>query len=105
MKVRYWNIWWTLMVISAVGTIIVAILEALGVFHDLGMALAIVGIILSIAFGVVASTRTAVGNLGGQVGSLRDEIELVQAGIGTLRDPLDRIVAILDERLPPAPAR
>jgi hypothetical protein len=30
----YWNGWWTLTVITAAATIVVAVLEALGVFKD-----------------------------------------------------------------------
>lgn len=57
-KTRYWNIWWTLTMIAGAGTIVVAILEALGVFHDLGIALSGAGIILSVIFGVTASSRS-----------------------------------------------
>jgi len=35
MKVPYWNVWWTLTMISAGATIIVALLEAFGVFRGL----------------------------------------------------------------------
>lgn len=126
MKIRFWNIWWTLMTISVATTIVVAILEALGVFDDVGIALGIVGILPSISFGVMASTRTAVSGLGGHILVLHDEIRVVRDGIAalgdglgavreeigavrdrieTLHSPLARIVAILDERLPPAPLR
>ncbi len=35
-KPRFWNIWWTLMVLSASFTVVVLILELLGVFGDPG---------------------------------------------------------------------
>jgi hypothetical protein len=125
-KIRFWNIWWTLMTISVAGTIVVAILEALGVFDDVGIALSVVGILLSISFGVMASTRTAVNGLGGHmlvlhdeirvvrdeiaalgdgIGAVREEVGTVRDSIETLHSPLERIVAILEERLPPAPLR
>jgi len=37
-KSTYWNVWWTLTLITAAATLIVALLEGLGVFHDLGVA-------------------------------------------------------------------
>jgi hypothetical protein len=40
-----WNIWWTLTLLSAAFTIIVVILEYLGVFRDLGIVLGAVGVI------------------------------------------------------------
>jgi hypothetical protein len=139
-KIRIWNIWWTLMWISIAATIVVAILEALGVFDDVGIALSIVGLLLSIGFGVMASTRSAVSGLGGhilvlhdeirvvrdgitalgdgigavreeigrvraEVGAVREEVGTVRGSIETLHSPLARIVAILEERLPPAPLR
>jgi hypothetical protein len=114
------------MLLSGVGTIIVAILEGLGVFDDLGLVLSVVGIVLSIMFGVTASTRTAVRSIGAEVaglrvanggvgtelvgvrlevGGLRADTGAVRDEIGTLREPLERILAILIERLPPAPIR
>jgi len=35
-KARFWNVWWTLTVITAALTVGIALLEALGVFRDLG---------------------------------------------------------------------
>jgi hypothetical protein len=128
------------MLLSGVGTIIVGILEGLGVFDDLGLVLSVVGIVLSIMFGVTASTRTTmrsigagvaglrveiggvgselvgvrleVGGLRADTGAVREEIRAthgqvgaVRAEIGTLREPLERILSVLIERLPPAPIR
>jgi len=47
-----WNIWLTLMVLSIAFTIAVAVLEYLGVFGDLGIALGAVGVALAIGFGM-----------------------------------------------------
>lgn len=91
MKIRFWNIWWTLMTISVATTIVVAILEALGVFDDVGIALGIVGILPSISFGVMASTRTAVSGLGGHILVLHDEIRVVRDGIAALGDGLGAV--------------
>lgn len=130
--------------ITAAAPLIVALLEGLGVFHDLGVALSIDGIILSILFGVTASTRSAVGTVTAGIAALREdmvgtpaEIGTIRDGIGTVREevggvredigslreemggvreaivaleralttPLNRIVATLVERLPPAPSR
>lgn len=106
MKVGYWNAWWTLTLIVGAATIVVAILEALGVFKDLGIALAIVGIILSVIFGMTASTRSAVTTASSALATLRGEIATLRGEIATLRDslvpPLERILAILVERLPHA---
>ena len=150
-KATYWNVWWTLTVITAAATLIVALLEGLGVFHDLGVALSVAGIILSILFGVTASTRSAVGTVTAGVAALREDMVGTRAEIGTIRDgigtvreevggvreeiggvreeigslreemggvreaivalesplttPLNRILATLVERLPPAPSR
>jgi hypothetical protein len=91
----YWNVWWTLTVITAAATLLVLILEALGVFRDLGLVLRLAGILLSIVFGMSASTRSALATVRDEMGAVRDEIT-------ALRVPLDRILAILIERLPPA---
>ena len=130
MKVKYWNVWWTLTLITGAATIIVAILEALGIFHDVGIALSVAGIVLSIIFGVTASTRSAVTSLGGQlidvregVSAVREELGAVREGVSAvggevsavrgevvaLRDSvaptLERILGVLTERLPQSPAR
>jgi hypothetical protein len=135
----YWNVWWTLTVITAAATLVVLALEALGVFSDLGLVLSLAGILLSIVFGMSASTRSAVGTvrgalgalrgdtgavrdevgaLRGDVGAVRDEVGALRGDVGAVRDglgavqnevaalrlPLERILATLIERLPPAPS-
>ena len=106
MKIEYWNVWWTLTLIAGAATIVVAILEALGVFRDLGIALSVVGIVLSVLFGITASTRSAVTTASSAIATLRGEIATLRGEITTLRDslvpPLERILAILVERLPRA---
>ncbi len=89
-KARFWNVWWTLTVISAALTLGVALLEALGVFRDLGLVLSILGLLVTMIFGLAASTRSSLGEFRGDVLPRLDGMEA----------RLDRIIALLDERLP-----
>jgi hypothetical protein len=83
---RYWNIWWTLTVISLAATIIAGVLEALGIWNDVGLGVGFVGLALSIGFGLTAATRTAV------VG--------VDRRLDQMHDTLKHMLLILDQRLP-----
>jgi hypothetical protein len=103
-KPRFWNIWWTLMVLSASFTIVVLVLEALGVFRDLGLVLSGLGVILTIVFGFGASSRSFLVEFRGDVvprldGLRSTLLELDRKGDGT-NQRLDRVIALLDERLP-----
>jgi len=51
---RYWNMWWTLTMAAAGLTLLVVVLEALGILKDLGPALGVVGVVVSSA-GAVAT--------------------------------------------------
>jgi len=108
---RYWNVWWTLTMISAALTLVALVLEALGVFRDLGLALSLAGLLLTAVFGLSASTRSSLGGFRGEVmprldrmdgrlGQLDVRLGQVDAHLGQMTDRLDRIVTILDERLP-----
>jgi hypothetical protein len=117
-KPRFWNIWWTLMVLSASFTIVVLVLEGLGVFRDLGLVLSGIGVILTLVFGFGASARTFLVEFRGDVvprldGLRATVLELDRNGEGTNRRldnlqaaaletnaRLDRVIALLDERLP-----
>jgi hypothetical protein len=92
-KVRYWNGWWTLTVITAAATIVVAILEGLGVFRDLGIVLGVIGIVLSIVFGATASTRSAVSAVTSGVTALRSELGVVTSGVSALRDDVGAVTS------------
>ena len=108
-RVPIWNVWWTLTMISAAFTVVVIILEYLGVFRDFGMILGALGVIATIIFGVSASTRSSVraldhrlvgvddrmGALDGRLAGLDDRL----AGIG---QALVRIEELLRARLPGA---
>jgi len=80
----FWNPWWTLTWIAAALTIAVAVLEYLGVFRDLGVVLSILGLMLTMLFGLIASTRSSVAGF---------RADVIPA--------LARIERLLAERLPP----
>lgn len=81
-----WNIWLTLMVIAAIFSVLIAVLEYLGVFRDLGLVLSLGSIALALTFGLTGSSQRTVellrfslrgvrrdlGHLGGDVGALRE---------------------------------
>jgi len=82
-KSGYWNVWWTLEVLSALVGVMAVLLEYFGIIRDLGLVIGVVSTALTVLFGPTASTRTAVS-------SLRNEIVPV----------LERIERILTERFP-----
>lgn len=103
-KPRYWNIWWTLTVLSAAFTILVALLEALGVFPDLGLFLSILGAILTLIFGFSASTRSSLAGFRAEMVPRLDRIDerlgRIDHHLGRMDEHLERMVTLLDERLP-----
>jgi hypothetical protein len=64
---RFWNPWWTLTWIAAALTVLVAVLEYLGAFDDLGVVLTIVGVVLTVVFGLAASTRSSVSGFRAEI--------------------------------------
>ncbi len=84
MTPRYWNMWWTLTMAAAGVTLPVVVLEALGILPDVGLALGVAGVLLTIVFGLIASTRSSLTGFRGDV-----------------VPRLDRIITLLEERLPP----
>lgn len=117
-KPRYWNVWWTLTVVSAALTMIVLVLEALDVFRDLGLILGAGGLLLTILFGFAASTRSSLAEFRGDVLPRFDRLEggldtmtgrfdlmtgrldLMTGQLDLMTGQLDRIISLLDERLP-----
>ena len=95
---EFWNIWWVLTYVTAALTIIVMFLEYLGVFRDLGLFLSGAGIMLTFIFGFTASTRGSVRS-----SSSMGRVERRLDGIDGKLDALDRIEALLRERLPRQP--
>jgi len=83
MTPRYWNMWWTL-TMAAAGLMLVVVLEALGILQDVGLARGVAGVLLTIVFGLTASTRSSLTGFRGDV-----------------VPRLDRIITLLEERLPP----
>ena len=83
MTPRYWNMWWTLTMAAAELTLLV-VLEALGILQDVGLARGVAGVLLTIVFGLTASTRSSLTGFRGDV-----------------VPRLDRIITLLEERLPP----
>ena len=96
-KVRFWNFWWTLTVISAVFTAVVLVLEALGVFRDIGLVLSGLGLLLTLISGLTASTRSSLTEFRREVAPRLDRID---TRLGDMTDRLERIVRLLEERLP-----
>lgn len=76
-KNGYWNIWWTLAVLSALLGVAAVVLEYLGVLRDIGLVLAIVSLALTTLFGLTASTRSAVNGLRDQVVPVLERIERI----------------------------
>ena len=69
---------------AAAGLTLLVVLEALGILQDVGLARGVAGVLLTIVFGLTASTRSSLtGFRGGIV------------------PRLDRIITLLEERLPP----
>jgi hypothetical protein len=99
-KNGYWNVWWTLAVISAAIGVLAVILEYLGLIRDLGTVIAIVSMALTALFGLTASTRNSVRLVGEAVTELRGEIRPMAASLEGMAASLQRIEAILDQRLP-----
>ena len=89
----YWNIWWTLAVLSAAIGVLAVILEYLGIIRDLGTVIAVVSMALTALFGLTASTRNSVRLVGEAVARL-------EADIQPMTRSLQGIERILDERLP-----
>lgn len=87
------NVWWTLAVVSAAIGVLAVALEYLGVIRNLGTVIAIVSTAPTALFGLTVSTRTSVRLVGEAVDELRGDIQ-------PMARSLQRIEAILDQRLP-----
>lgn len=95
------DVWWFLTFFFAAATIVVAILEALGFFKDLGIALGFIGITLTIIFGLMTSTRASARELREDLTDLRVEISnkldqgfaLVAASVERLREEIRQILS------------
>jgi hypothetical protein len=101
---EYWNVWWTLTVLAMVFTMIVVVLEVLGVFRDFGLVLTAFGLLVSILSGLTASTQTSVRQIGADTPALRDEVHTIGLVLERMERNLGaglaRIEQVLIERLP-----
>jgi hypothetical protein len=84
------NIWVTLTVLSAAFTILMLLLEGLGVFHDWGLVLSGMGFLATVITSTFAATGHAVARLEHRLDHRLDQ----------LHDTLLHILKILDARLP-----
>ena len=96
---RYWNVWWTLSVVFMALSILVAVLEWLGVLGDLGVVLAVIGVGLSMMSGLTGASRSSVDQIGEAIVTL--EVSGSRVDIRTLGTGLERIERVLLDRLPP----
>lgn len=95
------DIWWFLTFFFAAVTIFVAILEAVGFFKDLGIALGFIGITLTIIFGLMTSTRASARELREDFTDLRLELSTkldqgfasVTASVERLREDMRQILS------------
>src|SRR5262249_5528542 len=105
---KAWNIWLTLMVISIAFTIVVAVLEYLGVFRDLGVILSAVGIALALGFGISGSSQQTVELVRFDLRGIRRDLSRGFAELSrgstemsrAMNRGLGEIATLLRERLP-----
>jgi len=71
---KFWNVWWTLTLISAAITILAGILEILGVWHDVGLGVGVIGLTFTILFGATSATKTAAKQIGQQLSQMHDTL-------------------------------
>ena len=86
------DIWWLLTFLIAAATIVVAILEALGVFKDLGIALGFIGITLTMIFGLMTATRASARELREDLTDLRVELSAkLDQGFASVTTSIERL--------------
>ncbi|PWT91207.1 MAG: hypothetical protein C5B54_05740 [Acidobacteria bacterium] len=85
-----WNRWWTLTVIAAGFTILMLILEGLGVLHDWGVVLSGIGVVLTIVGSAQASTRSSVTGVTHALHNIHDTLSHSLKVQHQIRDLLDR---------------
>jgi len=71
---KFWNVWWTLTLISAAVTILAGILEIIGVWHDVGLGVGVIGLTCTILFGATSASKTAVQHIGARLDQLHDTL-------------------------------
>jgi hypothetical protein len=88
---RVWNLWLTLAAIGAAVTMLAGILEILGIWHDLGLGVGLVGMGATLLFGFTGATSVTVRQVDRRLDAMHD----------TLRHQLlvlNRLVALAERR-------
>jgi len=86
------DIWWFLTFFFAAATFVVAILEAVGFFKDLGIALRFIGITLTMVFGLMTATRASARELRDDLTDLRIELSArLDQGFTSVTASLERL--------------
>jgi len=86
------DIWWLLTFFFAAFTIVVAILEAFGVFKDLGIALGFIGITLTTIFGLMTATRASARELREDLTDLRVGLSAkLDQGFASVTSSIERL--------------
>jgi hypothetical protein len=101
-KPKLWNAWWTLTLLAVVFTLLVLILEALGVLKDIGLVLTGVGLVLALYFGLTAATKSSTENLSAQnawaTSQILAALSAIQEGIQELKQELSSLRTTLSSR-------
>jgi hypothetical protein len=87
---KFWNIWWTLTVISAALTILAGLLEILGIWHDVGLGISVIGLTGTIFFGVTSATTTAIRSIDRRLDQMHDTLSHSLKVQNQIRDVLER---------------
>jgi len=86
------DIWWLLTFLIAAATIVVAILEALDVLKDLGIALGFIGVTLTMIFGLMTATRASARELREDLTDLRVELSAkLDQGFASVTTSIERL--------------
>lgn len=97
----YWNVWWTLAVISAAIGLAAVVLESFGNLRDFGVVIAFASVALVVLVGLAASTRAAARPVEFSVDGIVTRVDHLRAELHGLRRALEDIRGILRDRLPP----
>jgi hypothetical protein len=88
--------------LSAAFTVVVIILEYLGVFRDFGIVLGALGVIATVIFGISASTRSSVRALDYRLVGVDDRLGTIDHRLGSIDNRLgaiDNRLGSIDNRL------
>ncbi len=94
----YYVIGWAGLVLALVA----ALLEYLGIIHDVGMVVSVAGTAITTLGFVTAASRKSARELRYWTALLRGDLQELRTEVRGIRDGLTRIATLLDERLPRA---